>query len=49
MMIQPLESQETSYVYSFERLNPDTLTYVYIGNIPAPKYKLSVSDELESF
>lgn len=47
--IQPLETQDDPYVYSFARLNSETLTYVYIGNIPAPKYKLSVSSELRSF
>lgn len=49
VIIQPLESQDAPYRYSFERLSLKTLTYVYIGNIPAAKYKLTVSDELRSF
>ncbi len=49
VIIQPLESEDAPYVYSFARLNPETLTYVYIGNIPAPRYKLSVSSELRCF
>lgn len=47
--IQPLESQDNQYIYSFERLNPESLTYVYIGNIPAPKYKLDVGSSLRNF
>lgn len=49
VVIQPLESQENQYIYSLERLNPETLTYVYIGNIPAPKYKLDVGAGLRGF
>ena len=47
--IQPLGSQDDQYIYSFARLNPETLTYVYIGNIPAPKYKLNVDSGLRCF
>lgn len=47
--IQPLGSQDDQYIYSLERLNPETLTYVYIGNIPAPKYKLNVDSGLRCF
>ena len=49
VIIQPLGNEDTSYVYSFERLNLETITYVYIGNIPAPKYQLSVEGELKNF
>ena len=34
VIIQPLGNEDTSYVYSFERLNLETITYVYIGNTP---------------
>lgn len=49
VVIQPLESQDNQYTYSFERLNPETLTYVYIGSMPAPKYKLDVGSDLRVF
>lgn len=49
VVIQPLGNQDDQYIYSFERLNPETLTYVYIGNIPAPKYKLDAGSGLRSF
>lgn len=37
------------FVYSFERLNCDTITYLSIGNEPSPRYKLTSSDELVAF
>lgn len=49
VMIQPMGNGDIPYVYSFERLNLETVTYVYIGNIPALKYELSVDSELKDF
>lgn len=49
VIIQPIGVQDNQYVYSFKRLNEERLTYVYIGNIPAPNYKLITDDALRSF
>lgn len=49
VIIQPWGGQNKQYIYSFERLNSETLTYVYIGSIPAQKYRLDVSSGLREF
>lgn len=49
VVIRPVGVQDDQYVYSFKRLNEERLTYVYIGSIPAPNYKLITGDALRNF
>lgn len=37
------------FVYSFERLNTDSITYLSIGNEPSSQYKITSSNELVKF
>lgn len=37
------------FVYAFERLNSDTITYLPIGNEPSVKYMITSSNELVTF
>lgn len=37
------------FVYSFERLNSDTITYLSIGNEPSAQYVITSTDELLKF
>lgn len=41
--IQPRSSGQKSFVYLYERINPDGISYVSIGNIPSEKYGITVS------
>ena len=49
VIIQPLGVSEKPYIYSFERLNSESITYVSVGASPAYKYELTSSDELRTF
>ena len=42
-------SDSIRYTYSFERLNPDSITYLPIGNVPQEKYEVISSDRLVTF
>lgn len=44
--IQPRGDVSQSFVYSFERLNPDSITYLPVGEIPASEYLIEAGDEL---
>ncbi len=48
ILIKP-SGQNSSYVYTVERLNCDCITYLQIGSIPAPSYELEVAQELRTF
>lgn len=41
--IRPQSFGQKSFVYLYERINPDGISYVPIGNIPSEKYALTVS------
>lgn len=49
VIIQPLGVIEKPYIYSFERLNSESITYVSVGALPAYKYEITSSDELRTF
>lgn len=49
VIIQSSGNVSSRYVYAFERLKPETITYVPIGNIPAERYEIISSNELEVF
>lgn len=49
VIIQSLGVSEKPYIYSFERLNSETITYVSVGASPAYKYEITSSDELRTF
>lgn len=49
VIIQPLGVSEKPYIYSFERLNSESITYVSVGALPAYKYEITSSDELRRF
>ena len=38
-----------SFIYTFERLNSNTITYLSIGNEPSPEYTITSSKELIAF
>ena len=42
-------NRQQSYVYSFERLHTETITYLSIGDVPAPKYLIESGDALNRF
>ena len=42
-------SDSIRYTYSFERLNPDAITYLPIGSVPQEKYEVISSDRLATF
>lgn len=39
---------EIEYCYSFERLNPDGITYLNIGDVPCSDYKITTDEKLQS-
>ena len=45
--IIPLDKSITPFVYSFERLNVESITYVPIGEHPCESYAVVSSDEIE--
>ena len=47
LTIVPSNKLMTPFVYSYERLNRDVLTYVPIGDCPSEKYTVISSDEIE--
>lgn len=47
--IQLLGVSCTPFVYSFERLNSESITYVSVGDIPAYKYEIYSSEGLRTF
>lgn len=47
LTIVPSNKSMTPFVYSYERLNKDVLTYVPIGDCPSEKYTVISSDEIE--
>ncbi len=47
LTIVPSNKLMTPFVYSYERLNRDVLTYVPIGDYPSEKYTVISSDEIE--
>ncbi|MDD3251885.1 MAG: hypothetical protein PHV18_04925 [Lachnospiraceae bacterium] len=49
IIIQPLGVSGKPYIYSFERLNSESITYVFVGTTPAYKYELTSSEELRIF
>ncbi|WP_195416021.1 hypothetical protein [Enterocloster citroniae] len=49
IIIQPLGVSEKPYIYSFERLNSESITYLYVGTTPAYKYVITSSEELRTF
>lgn len=49
VIIQCLGNVTSRYVYAFERLKSETITYVPIDNIPALKYEINSADELKNF
>lgn len=42
-------SEEKPFIYSFERLKDDTLTYVSIGSMPSGKYVIQADKSLHQF
>lgn len=48
IVIKP-SGQSSSYVYTFERLNQDCITYLSIGSVPAPSYELKTAQALQTF
>lgn len=46
LTIIPSDRLMTPFVYSYERLNKDAITYVPIGNRPCEKYTIISSDEI---
>lgn len=50
--IKPSSHEFASYIYSSERLNSDTITYLSVGGIPCDEYRINVSgtkDEIKRF
>lgn len=47
LTIIPSDKSMAPFVYSYERLNKDALTYVSIGDCPSEKYTVISSDEIE--
>lgn len=43
----PFDKSVTPFVYSFERLNAESITYVSIGGYPCESYTVISSDEIE--
>lgn len=37
------------YVYNFERINPDTVTYLDVGNLPFEQYSIDVDSRLKKY
>lgn len=37
------------YVYNFERINPDTVTYLDVGNLPFEQYSIDVDSKLKKY
>lgn len=42
-------SETIRFVYSFERLNADSITYLPVGNVPYEKYEILSSEKLVSY
>lgn len=42
-------SEEKPFIYLFERLRDDTLTYVSVGNVPSAKYEIKADKSLYQF
>lgn len=42
-------AEERQFIYSFERLNPDSITYLSIGREPSQKYEVIAPNELTSY
>lgn len=40
---------ESPYVYNFERINPDTVTYLDVGNLPYEQYSVEVDSRLKKY
>ena len=49
VIIKPQCNETISYDYSFERLNPDTISYVSIGNIPAKNYQIETGEDVHQY
>lgn len=49
LAIKPEGILSDPYVYSFERLNQNALTYLSIGGTPAKRYKLICSEKLRDY
>lgn len=43
------DNTEKPFVYLYERLNKNSITYLPIGNIPAAKYKINTTGELAEY
>lgn len=46
--ISSTQSDDLNYIYSFDRLNSDAITYLPIGTIPCSQYELSAPEEIQS-
>lgn len=46
--ISSTQSDDLNYIYSFDRLSPDAITYLPIGTIPCSQYELSAPEDIQS-